>query len=219
MFTKSYPCFTAASLLVDAQYYFGNVTSDDIAVLLESSNDDDGYATNVCPERPDTPPLEDSIEPVPVIVTPLRGERPCRLFMDWFPNLNGNAVEVDIGASPVPAYPRRRTCLESTTSIGWVPSGTYVDGPFDSETYPFEDGLDLPSSTLCQDDPNEVLESGFPAIAFGDTAAAFPLPITLPFLAQIQSFPMPWTHSSLPPNRMKNSISSHLPSYLPRKRP
>jgi hypothetical protein len=178
MFAKSHPNFTAAmsscSFLADDQYYWGDAFLDDVAIFLECSNDEDGDATKASPERPDTPSIEDPIESVPVMVTPLRGERPCRLFMDWFPNLNGNEAEVDNGAYPQPAYPRRQTCLESITSIGWVPSGTYVDGPFDPTTYLFEHGLDQPSSTLCQDDPNEVLESEFTAMAFDNTTAASP---------------------------------------------
>jgi hypothetical protein len=178
MFTKSHPNFTAAmsssSFLDDDQYCWGDATLDDVAIFLECSTDQDGDGTKASPERPNTPPIENPIEPVPVMVTPLRGERPCRLFMDWFPNLNGNEVEVDNGAFPQPAYPRRQTCVESIASIGWVPSGTYVDGPFDPTTYPFEHDFLQPSSTLCQNDTNEVMESGFAAVAFEDTTAASP---------------------------------------------
>jgi hypothetical protein len=143
--------FTAAmsssSFLPDEQYDWGDATLDYVDVLLESLNDDDWDATKASPERPDNPPIEDSIEPSPVLVTPLSGERPCHLFMDWFPNLNGNAVEVDIGASPLPAYPQRQTCLKSTTPTGWFPPGIYVDGPFATTKYPFDHGLDQPLPT------------------------------------------------------------------------
>jgi hypothetical protein len=206
---------SSSSLLVDDQYYFGNFTSDDVAVQLESSNDEDGDATKPSPERAHTPPFEDSIEPVPAMVTPLGGERPCPLFMDWFAILNGIEVEDDIGAFSLPASPRRQTCLESTTSIGWVPSGTYVDGAFDPTTYLFEHGLDQPSSTLCQDDPNDVLESGFPAIAFVDTAAAFPPPTYFP---RTDLFVPDGMDVSVPSSESYEELDLKSPAKLPAKK-
>jgi hypothetical protein len=151
----------------------------DVSMILEGAKEDlfpfprlfpeeDGNGTKAPGDGMDSPPIDDfPIEPTPVIVVPSRASAD---FAASIKEVQQSFTSVFQSIFP-PTTPRRGTCLESTTSIGWFPNGTFVEGAFDPATFSFGDSLDLPSA-LSQVDPSAILGSALPAVA--SATAAYP---------------------------------------------
>jgi hypothetical protein len=165
---------------------FGDDTADDFSMLLEGTKDsllpfpqftqaeDFEDVSEATKDRTNSPPV--TIGHIPVIVTPSRAT--VGYIASIMDSITNNNALKDIQHPFTSAFqtyfpqtgPTRVSCLESSTSIGWFPNGTYVDGPFDPATYSFGDGLDWPSA-VCQDETNADLGSIFPAVSFDDADA------------------------------------------------